>query len=922
MSDDDLALWRAADQVLDQLLDLSPGERDAALAAMALAPALAERVGRLLEAHGRDDGPLDPAGPEASLDGRRIGCWQLDAEIGRGGMSVVYRAHTSEGGETRVAAIKLLTLGALVAGGANRFRREQAILARLEHPHIASLVDCGVADDGTPWLAMPLVDGDPIDTWCDERGLGVGARITLMLDVCDAVAYAHRNLVIHRDIKPSNVLVDKEGYVRLLDFGIGGMLESRQAGMTLTRMLAWTPQYAAPEQFRLAPASTAMDVYGLGALIYRLLTGRPPREGEPDDEPVTLPSRACLQDEGEHAPLRRLASRNIRGDLDAIVLKALAPDPDDRYRSPDALARDLKAWLGDRPVQARGAGAGYRLRCFLRRHRAGVVAGLLLTLALGSGLGATLWQAERARAEAARATAVKDFLVGLFESADPEVEAGRSPDTRSVLARGADRVHTEFADQPRLAAELLHLIGRVQLHAGDYAQSRTQLLAANELGERHALPAAERGGTLLLLGALASETGQYAEARDWLNQARAMLEDDGLAESRAALAYVHMYLGNVATSLLETDQALAELARAEAIVATLEPDPRRQAHLLIYQGQALRAAGRTQEAHVHLQRALAMIPEPGIADLPLLTALGAVASDLGQLEQAQRHYQQVVDTMRRVYPPESPALATPLNNLSLSMSARGHMAEAEPVLREALALRRASVDGDSARLAPVLSNYGTMLMWLGKPEEAIEALSEALAVVEAGMGRDNPRSFLVLSFLCQAHALADDEPALLACETLAKQRLAGFGEPAAWPAHAAPTLRRLAMARLMLSRPQPAPALELLGQAQAIDDREGLDADHKARARVASLRLLAQALQGAADPEGARTLAAWLEAGALTGLDRADMLLALAGQARRRGDADAAARYLAQLDAMYRDGDMPARIARLAAQVRALPPAR
>ncbi|GGA83375.1 serine/threonine protein kinase [Arenimonas soli] len=915
MSSDDLALWRAADQVLDQLLDLPAGEREAALQGMALAPALAERVGRLLEAHGRDDGPLDPAGPEASLDGRRIGCWQLDAEIGRGGMSVVYRAHTNEGGETRVAAIKLLTLGALVAGGANRFRREQAILARLEHPHIASLVDCGVAEDGTPWLAMPLVDGQPIDVWCDERGLGVGARVTLMLDVCDAVAYAHRNLVIHRDIKPSNVLVDKEGYVRLLDFGIGGLLESRQAGMTLTRMLAWTPQYAAPEQFRLAPASTAMDVYGLGALIYRLLTGRPPREGHPDNEPVTLPSRACLQDQGEHAPLRRLASRSLRGDLDAIVLKALAPDPDDRYRSPDALARDLKAWLGNRPVQARSAGAAYRLNCFLRRHRAGVVAGLLLTLALGSGIAATLWQAERARAEAARATAVKDFLVGLFESADPEVESGRSPDTRTVLARGAARVPTEFADQPLLAAELLHLIGRVQMHAGDYAQSREQLLAAKELGERHALAPGQRGATLLQLGVLAAETGQYAEARDWLEQARAMLHDSDLDTSRSALAYVHMYLGSVATSLSETDRALAELGQAEAILVTLDPDPRRQAHLLIYQGQALRAAGRTHEAHVHLQRALALIPEPGIADLPLLTALGSVASDLGQLEQAQRHYQQVVDTMRRVYPPGSPALATPLNNLSLSMSARGHMAEAEPVLREALALRRASVEGDSGRLAPVLSNYGTMLMWLGRPDEAIEALREALAVVEASMGETNPRSFLVLSFLCQAHALDDDAPALLACEAKVVERLGSFGEPAAWPAHAALTLRRLAMARLMLSQPQPAPALGLVAQSAAIDDREGLAADHKARAQGESIRLLALALQGESDPDGARALAAWLSADTLTGLDRADTLLALAAQAHRTGDTAAAKRYLAQLDGMYRDGDMPARIARLAARL-------
>lgn len=915
MSTGDLSLWRAADEIFDRLLDLPADEREAALAAMALDPVLEAHVRRLVAAHDRADGPLDPAGPDAELEGRCIGRWVLEDEIGRGGMSVVYRARTDEGGETRVAAIKLLTLGALVAGGVQRFKREQAILARLQHPHIAGLLDCGVTEDGTPWLAMPLVDGQPIDQWCDERNLGVGARVQLMLDVCDAVAYAHRNLVIHRDIKPSNVLVDREGYVRLLDFGIGGMLESRQAGMTLTRMLAWTPQYAAPEQFKLAPASTAMDVYGLGALLYRLLTGRPPREGPPDGQPVTLPSRACLDDDTATAPLRRAASKALRGDLDAIVLKALAPDPEDRYRSPDALARDLGNWLRDRPVRARGSGTFYRLRCFLRRHRAGVAGGIVLALVLGGGLAATLWQAERARAEAARATAVKDFLVELFESADPEVEAGRVPDTLTVLSRGAGRVHRELAGEPALAAELLHTIGRVQLHLGDYAASREQLLAAYELGRRHKLPAPARGRTLLQLGVLGIETGRYDDARDWLLRARDTLAGLKDAESRSALAYVHMYLGSVATSLGEHETALAELAQAEAIESTLEPDGRRRGHLRIHQAQSLRAAGRAREAWDVLREAVDRIPEPGIADLPLLTALGSVAGDLGRHEEAERYFRRVVETMRAAYPPGSPALATPLNNLSLAISARGRHREAEPVLREALALRRASVGSDSARLAPVLSSHGTMLLRLGRADEAVAAFDEALAAAEAGLGPLHERSLMVLSFKCQAQALAGRADETAACES---QLLARLPRRAAMPGArqaADDNLRRLALARLLLG--QPGPALALLGRMSPAPET---DAPDRARLQAEAWRLLAHALQGLSEPAAAAALAAHLPALADGSFEQADLRLALAAQARVSGDVATSEARLRELRTPFLEGEVPARVESMAARVRNLAP--
>jgi len=917
MSTEDHALWRAADQRLDQLLDLPAGEREAALQAMALAPALETCVRKLLRAHERDDGPLDLAARDVGLQGRQLGRWRLDEEIGRGGMAVVYRAHSEEAGETRVAAIKLLTLGALVSGGGERFRREQAMLARLQHPHIASLLDCGVADDGTPWLAMSLVDGLPIDEWCDSRGLDIPDRVRLMLDVCDAVAYAHRNLVIHRDIKPSNVLVDNDGNVRLLDFGIGGLLESRQAGMTLTRMLAWTPQYAAPEQFRLAPASTAMDVYGLGALLYRLVTGRPPRLAQPmpgpDAEPVTLPSRACLDQDTQPPPLRRIRSRTLRGDLDAVLLKALEPDPEDRYRSPDALLRDLRAWLKQRPVRARGSGTVYRLRCFIRRHRAAAVVGLVLVLAMGSGLAATLWQADRARAEAARANAAKDFLVGLFESADPESVTGRVPDTRDVLARGAETVGDTLASEPALAAEMLRLIGTVQTRLGDYERARAALHQALDLARRASLPVEHEGMALLQLGFLDSSRADYASARERLSEAIVLLKDSRKPEGERSRFYAVLYLGNTLSQLGEHDAALALMDQAAALEAALPADHRRRVHLLTYKGQAEGFAGRHEQAWATLSAGAGLVPAPSISELPLYTSLANVATTLKRYDEALRHYEVIVATMRQAYPADSPALAAPINNLSLAYGNLGRLREAEPLALESLSLRRAS-SGADGRLAPALSNYGALLLSLGRATDAEVALREGREIAAATLGPRNSRTLLVHSYLCLSLAMQSRPAELAECEQAWFDAMRAEAPQTDWPAAAISQLRRLAVARLMAGQPER--ALELLAQAGGIADPEARPANE---VQAEAWRLQALAMSGRSDPEAAAALADALpQVDPSARFERADIHLALAAQARVAGDPALADQHGQAMAAVFAGGELPARYALLQARYRTL----
>ncbi len=487
MDAETLAHWRAADSLFDHWLDLPEDQRDAWLAAQDLAAPVRRRLEQLLAAHRSPR--IAAAASGDALAGTRLGQWQLETELGRGGMAVVYRGWREQGMARQQAAIKILTLGALGAGGQERFRREAAILARLNHPNVTALVDSGVADDGTCWLAMPLVEGERIDRWCEAHASDARAVLRLYLQVCDAVAYAHRNLVIHRDLKPSNVLVDDNGHVRLLDFGIGQFADSEDE-RTQTLWRALTPGYAAPEQLLGAPPSTAVDVYGLGALLHRLLTGRTPQAVTEGSE-TTRPS-LLVRDAGDAYHRHYVPLRN---DLDRVLLKALAEEPGQRYPTAEALADDLRRWLDGRPVLAQKPKLGYRLRKFVARNTLGVAATLLLAATLAGGIGATLWQAGEARREAAnaraqaqRAVLVRDFLQQVFTSTLPS--AGEVPTALDLLDEGATRARSGLlADDPLAAADILALTGSARMKLSRHEQADGDLRAALDLLEKHGVTA-------------------------------------------------------------------------------------------------------------------------------------------------------------------------------------------------------------------------------------------------------------------------------------------------------------------------------------------------------------------------------------------------------------------------------------------------
>ncbi|WP_027079043.1 serine/threonine-protein kinase [Luteimonas mephitis] len=559
MDPETLSHWQAADAAFDHWLDLPENERDAWLAAQELAEPVRRHLDQLIAAHRQPRASLDPFG--GNLIGHQFGGWTLDAELGRGGMAVVYRGWREQGMARQQAAIKILTLGALGAVGRDRFKREAAILARLNHPNITALVDSGVADDGTCWLAMPLVEGERIDHWCEREALDTRAVVGLCLQVCDAVAHAHRSLVIHRDLKPSNVLVEAGGHVRLLDFGIGQFTDSTEE-RTHTLWRALTPGYAAPEQRLGAASSTAMDVYGIGALLHKLLSGKAPRESEPGE--ATTPTRPSLlvRDIGD---LHHHHHAALKSDLDRVLQKALAPEPARRYSSAEALADDLRRWLGGQPVLAQKPKLGYRLRKFVGRNKLGVAAAVLLVATLAGGIGATLWQADAARREAdnarvqaQRAILVRDFLQQVFASTQPS--ANDVPSALDLLDEGSRRARSPaLANDALAAADILTLTGGARMKLSRFGQAEDDLRTALELLERRGPGSiAERMRAHQELAEVFWNTGRQELGVEHARKAVALSETDGVPQrnrldARLALAMATTYLDPAAAETMSRE---------------------------------------------------------------------------------------------------------------------------------------------------------------------------------------------------------------------------------------------------------------------------------------------------------------------------------------------------------------------------------
>ncbi|HEY6894880.1 MAG TPA: serine/threonine-protein kinase, partial [Rhodanobacteraceae bacterium] len=556
---------RRAYALLREALELPHDEHAAFIAAhCADDPALADELAALLDASQREilidrpaadvaaDFGFEPA--HAMQAGQRVGAWLIVREIGRGGMGRVYLAERADGQYEQSVALKVV-LGELTSDAAvARFVAERRILARLDHPGIASLVDGGVDERGRPWFAMQYVDGMPLPTFCARHALGLDARLRLMIAVCEAVAYAHRQLVVHCDLKPSNVLIDTAGNPRLLDFGIARLLDSEGAHgeKTQTQLRALTPGYAAPEQLAGLPVGIGTDVYALGTLLYEILAGARPYEGND----LTPASVVVAQAHGEPPLLSRaakaaqgpIAPRLLRGDVELIVAKALRHEPAQRYRDAEALAADLRRYLEGRAIEARADSALYRWRKFARRNRIAVAATAAVAVVL---LGATIVrlreaslardEAARAQAQAARAEAVQAFINSVFQQASPEENKGAQLTAHQLLEKAEQQMQRLDA-QPSVRADIGVVIGGLYGEISDFDRARAVLKDALAVSQSDAVSEDVKARALIAMSDVESESNAYDDALDHARTALALLQRSR-SSSAATIALAHVRIG-------------------------------------------------------------------------------------------------------------------------------------------------------------------------------------------------------------------------------------------------------------------------------------------------------------------------------------------------------------------------------------------
>ncbi|MBS0570365.1 MAG: tetratricopeptide repeat protein [Proteobacteria bacterium] len=742
--------WHELSPLLDALLELAPQRRQAWIDSEVADAQLRAALRELLDAHDRADGSghaawqRRPAGAndsDSAQIGRMLGPYRLLDLAGRGGTASVFVAARSDGAFAQRVAVKLLRHGLHDPYEQRLFLRERQILARLEHPHIARVIDGGLTGEGVPWFAMEFVDGAPITHWCDARQLDSARRIALFCAVCEAVAHAHRNLIVHRDLKPSNVLVDAGGWVKLLDFGIAKLLDAGSTAQNPTQaeQRRLTPGYAAPEQWHGGAITTATDVYALGVLLHELLCGSKP---QPRDDGTVRPLPAAVTQRAAtyRAATVRGLQRGLRGDLDAITRKALRAEPAERYDSAAAMAADLRRHLAGHPVRARAPSVSYRLRKFVARHRWGIgTAVLLASILLGAGL-YSLLQARQTRLQAARANAERDFLVALFDAAAPG--GGDPAETVStLLARGSASAIHGFDTQPVLKADVLLTLAQVQSQRGEFAQALASLDAIDALGVQHALlpEQALHGVTLRVL--IENRQGHPQMGLDRLERALRAYRARGGADS-PELAHALEAKGTLFNVLEQYSRGLAAFESERDLVARLPGNTDALAYAAQRNiGWSLYLLGRKREAAVQVRDAIGKARSlygpvhPEVANVEALQ--GMILDDLGSYAEAARLLNDAVAIDKRVYPAPTARIVNHYDLLGSVLSHQDRAADALAVYQQALDIAQNIPGRDEEEVALLKDNIAASLGDLGRYAQALAMKRESVPDLERLDGKDS-----------------------------------------------------------------------------------------------------------------------------------------------------------------------------------------
>ena len=773
--------WDRVKALFLEAQDLPDGERAAWLAvACGEEASLRDEVDALLRAQSRPspifsengsgllDRLLDDDVKPDDFGGGRIGTYKLLKLVGEGGMGQVFLAEREGGDFAQRVALKRMRGDFAGAETRARFLREREILARLVHPHVAQLHDGGVADDGSPYFTLEYVAGEPITRWCDTRRLDVRARLALLLQVCSAVAYAHRNLVVHRDLKPSNILVTDDGVVKLLDFGIAKLLEAgAEPGLTGTQ-LVMTREYAAPEQVLGEPITTATDVYALGVLTYTLLTGHLPypraEAGETSfakavvehaPEPLSgAVRRPVRKRDGDATSTESIAAaraatpktlrRALRGDLERIVERALEKSPEARYPTVGAFADDIRAVLDGRPIV--GGTRAYRVGKLARKHWLPLTAFATALVAIVAGAAVIAFEArereraaERALREAETTAAVKDFLLGLFAGADPRANAGKQVSVRDLLDKGVEHIDKDLDAQPALQAELKATLGGIYSRLSLYPQAirldEEAIAALDKAGGQAKLAAA----TELDLAQSVRANGDGARARKLLDDALARFDalPSPPADKIVRVLYVRAF---VSIGAHRFDEALVDANRAESIARAHPEHP----EIL---GDALHAKGSAQwglhaygDAENELKEAITSHEKAGPKSRMALGAdrqtLALIYSETGRYAESLDLNESALANARSVMGDRHSYVAQMIVATANDLHHLGRYAEAERRLRQAIATQHELLPPDSPYLGESQHALATVLARERRYDEAIAAYAAAREVWMKRYGAD------------------------------------------------------------------------------------------------------------------------------------------------------------------------------------------
>ncbi len=743
--------WREIEELFAAATACPAGEQRAFVETRAGADAELAREVLSLLGHDRPDEAAIPAVDHALGEAaaawvadrepalpRRLGAYRLVEVLGEGGMGTVWLAERDDTAYRQKVAIKVSRGAALSPQNRERFRAERQILAHLEHPAIARLLDGGETPEGTPFLVMELVDGEPLPLYAERHGLDTSQRLVLFLAICEAVEHAHRRLIVHRDLKPSNLLVTADGRAKLVDFGIAKLLAEDGGDRTALHQRYYTAGYASPEQVEGGTITTACDVYSLGVVLRELLSGRKVIDAAGE-------SRPTIDAAGERPPL----DADLDRDLEVVIERASAAEPERRYGSVEAFADDLRRYLAGLPVKARADSFAYRAAKFARRNRTGLALSGAAVLTLIGFLVVLLLQNARVERERDRALGaereaqgVSSFLTGMFQQADPRWAPGRVVTARELLDRGAEDIRTELDASPALRAALLRTMAIAYRGLGDEGREiellRQALATHGPVSPANELEVAR---TLDALGDGLRETGRSREAEPPLVQALE-IRRRRLAPGSLEIAETLNNLGIVEQATNRTKEARAHFEEALAIRrAALPPVPALVAVTLANLAQLAAQEDRLEESERMHREVLAMrraiFGERNPMTANTLFSLGRTIEDRGRLDEAERYFRQALDIREATLGANHPQTTNTRNSLASLLHDQGRLTEAEAEYRKTLSARLQTLGENNLDTAVSYNNLASLLEDRGRFAEAEELLRKSLAVRIALLGEES-----------------------------------------------------------------------------------------------------------------------------------------------------------------------------------------